>query len=383
MSQNQPGPYGQQPPPGPPPGQPGPYGQPPQGPPPPPGGVPGGAPGGAPGYGYPQQPGGQPGGFGQPQPPGPYGGGQPPGPPGGPYPGAPYGQGPGGSGGGNKNKTIGIAVAIVAVLAVVGGVAFFALGGDDNDNDNDNAGGNGGSSEGADGGGEGGGGLDPNTQYALELPQSSGDFALFGEVSSEALTEEDLAAIGMADAEGTTGQYVAGVTPEELARMTDPSELEGMTITSMQAFGVWGDVEDPEGAVDAFLAYGAEQAETDADLNLLGEPQEFSPAALDGAHMKCQEAEAPYAFGGTAVVPVCVWGDSSTLGFTYLIAEEDGDTATEVPMEEAAEATAQLRADSLVEAGEAGGDGAGGADAGGDAGADAGGDDAGASGFGG
>ncbi|GAA3866489.1 hypothetical protein [Streptomyces sedi] len=371
MSHNQPGPYGQQPPPGQQPGQPGPYGAP------PPQGAPGGGPnpyaqGGAPGapqgpgYGYPQQPGGapgQPGPYGQPQPPGapgqpgPYGQqpppGQYPGQPGAPgQPPGPYGQPQPPSGGGG-NKTLLIVIASIVALAVVGGGAFFLLGGDDDD-------------EGGGGGGGNAGG-DPDASYMLEFPQTTGEYtAVQPPTGTDDFTEEELAQIGLTDAEVSTATYLAGMTPEEAASLMDPSELGSTEVTTLFTVGMWGTVEDPAGTVDAFLAYGAEEASgSGGEVNLLGEPEEVNPDGLDGAVMKCQQAESQDAFTGEMVqVPLCVWADYSTAGFITM-QRQSGQGSTEVPLEEAGEHAAQLRSDSLVEdqggsggAGEGEGDGA-------------------------
>lgn len=329
MSQNQPGPYGQQPPQGPP-GQPGPYGGPPQGQPPGSpnpygqGGVPAppGAPG-APGYGYPQQPG-QPGPYGAPQP-GPYG--QFPGQP-------PYKYAPQAPPSGDKNKTVVIVIAVVLALALIAVGAFFLLGGS-----NDSA------------------GTDPDTRYKLELPQLSGEFALVNSSSTEDLTKEELAKIGMADGEGTSGQYISGITPEEAKELAGPSDLAGQEVNSIFVVGIWGEVKDPEAALDAMLAYGSAELEKEGSVTLLDQPQEVNPDGLDGAHMKCQIAEAADVYGGTARVPLCVWADYSTLGFTSL-QRENGSSSLEISIEEAAQHTAQLRNDSLVKAEDAADSGA-------------------------
>ncbi|WP_199742242.1 hypothetical protein [Streptomyces triticirhizae] len=348
MSHNQPGPYGQQPPPGQQPGQPGPYGSPPPHGAPPPGGpnpyAQSGAPQG-PGYGFPQAPGGapgqpggapgQPGGFpgqpgpyGQPQQPGPYG--QQPPPPG-QFPGQPpYGQPQPPAGGGGGNKTLLIVLSVVVALAVIGGGAFFLLGGDDD--------------------GGSGPGNDPDATYSLEFPETSGDFRLMEPASStDTLSEEELAEVGLADAEGTSGVYVAGITPEEVAEIMDPSELGSTEVTTLFAVGMWGEIEDPEASVDAFLAYGAEQAAAGDDMSLLGEPQAMNPDGLDGATMKCQEAETEDTFTGEMVrVPVCVWADYSTAGFTFF-QKQTGSGGLEMSLDEAASHSATLRSASLVE----------------------------------
>ncbi|SOD66356.1 hypothetical protein SAMN06297387_12546 [Streptomyces zhaozhouensis] len=368
MSHNQPGPYGQQPPPGQQPGQPGPYGAP------PPQGAPGGGPnpyaqGGAPGapqgpgYGYPQQPGapgqpagapGQPGPYGQPQPPGapgqpgPYGQqpppGQYPGQPGHPgQPPGPYGQPQPPSGGGGGNKTLLIVIASVVALAVVGGGAFFLLSGDDDDEGGDSAGG------------------DPDTSYMLEFPQSTGEYtAVQPPTGTDDFSEEELAEIGLTDAEVSTATYLAGMTPEEASSLMDPSELGSTEVTTMFTVGMWGTVDDPEGTVDAFLAYGAQEASASGgNVNLVGDPESVSPDGLDGAVMKCQQAETEDALTGEMVpVPLCVWADHSTAGFATM-QRRTGQGTIEVSLDEAAEHAAQLRSDSLVEAEAEGGSGGG------------------------
>ncbi|UED86387.1 hypothetical protein [Streptomyces profundus] len=380
MSQNQPGPYGQQPPQGPQPGQPGPYGAPPpQGT--PPGGpnpyAQGGAPGG-PGYGYPQQPGapGQPGPYGQPQQqPGPYGqqpppapqpgqypgqpgqpgqfpGQQPPGAPGqfpgqqppGQFPGQqpPYGQ-PQPSGGGGGNKTLVIVIATVVSLAIVGGLGFFLLSGDDDDN----GGGGGGSSA----------GTDPDSRYVLELPDSFGDYNLADPVQSseDNFTQEELAEVGLADAEGASAMYLAGISLIDASQLEDPAELGSSEVHTMLTMGLWGEIENPEASVDAFLAFGAEEATTSSDMTLHGEPESMNPDGLDGAVMKCQQGESLDMFTNEMVpVPVCVWADYSTAGLT-IIQKQTGSGTLEMSLEDAAAHTAQLRNASLVEAGGGGG----------------------------
>lgn len=350
MSQYQPGPYGQQPPQGQP-GQPGPYGAPP--PPGPPGGAPnpyaqGGAPGApsGPGYGYPQQQPGQPGPppppgaypgqpgqpgqpqgapYGQPQAPGPYGQQPPQGPPG-QYPGQPpYGQVPPPPSGGGNGKKAGIIVGALAVVAAlaVGGVVL--LGGDDEKSET-------------------------LVGYSLSFPQMTGEFVQIESQESSGMTEEELAQFGLGpDAQGASSNYLAGADPTELDAMTDPSEIEDTVLTSMVGVGLWGEIENPEATVDALLAYAAEEATASEDGELVGSPETVKPSGLNGATMKCQYAEVEDAFIGEAVqVPVCVWADNSTMGFAAFQKQQGVETAMEMSIDEAANATAQLRSDSLV-----------------------------------
>ncbi|MFD7512841.1 hypothetical protein ACFV5N_26380 [Streptomyces sp. NPDC059853] len=354
MSQHQPGPYGQQPPPGQP-GQPGPYGAPPpQGP--PPGGpnpyAQGGAPGApsGPGYGYPQQQPGQPGPppppgaypgqpgpagpppppgtpYGQPQQPGPYGG-PPQGPPG-QYPGQPgYGQVPPPPPGGGNGKKIGLAVGALAVVAALGVGLVVALGGDDEKNET-------------------------LIGYSLSYPDNSGEFQLVQQQDTSGMSEEELAQFGLGpDAEGATANYLAGMDPAEL-ETTDPSELGTTPLTSMVSVGLWGEVENPEATVDALLAYAAEQAASGEGGRLLDSPQAVSPSGLNGATMKCQYAEVEDpSLGQDVEIPLCVWADNSTMGFTVIQKQAGVTGPLELSIDEAANMTATLRSNALVAPGD-------------------------------
>lgn len=354
MSQHQPGPYGQQPPPGQP-GQPGPYGAPPQQGPPPGGPNPyaqGGAPGApsGPGYGYPQQQPGQPGPppppgaypgqpgqpgpagpppppgtpYGQPQAPGPYGG-PPQGPPG-QYPGQPgYGHMPPPPSGGGNGKKIGIAVGALAVVAALGVGLVVALGGDDEKNET-------------------------LIGYSLSYPESSGEYQLVEQRDTTGMSEEELAQFGLGpEAEGATARYLAGIDQAELEAMEDPSELGATPLTSLMSVGLWGEVDNPEATVDALLAYAAEQATAGEGGRLLDSPQAVNPSGLNGATMKCQYAEVEDAnLGQDVEVPLCVWADNSTMGFAAFQKQAGLTGPLDMSIDEAAAATAQLRSDALV-----------------------------------
>ncbi|MGW0733899.1 hypothetical protein [Streptomyces sp. NPDC002851] len=284
MSYNQPGPYGGQPQqPGPygqpgQPQQPGPYGQPapPQAP--QPGyGYPQQAPQGVPpqqGYGYPQQ--------GAPQQPGPYGqqqyGQQPP-----------YGQvpppPPGGGGGGKK---VGIIVGSVVALAVIaGGVWFFT------------AGGGGGSSV-----------ADDGKTYKLTTPATVlGEYKKSPSNDAGSGDFDDAEDWGIKNAKDVSAGYAAG---------------SGTSAKSLAFGGVYGEIEDPEAAVDAMFAQMKEESEKDQSSSsskgeLIGDPEEFQPDGFENGIMKCQEAKvtkgAGAAAGGPseATIPICIWADNSTL----------------------------------------------------------------------
>ncbi|MFB6808642.1 hypothetical protein [Streptomyces sp. NPDC056387] len=271
MSYNQPGPYGQQPGPygGQPPQQPGPYGQP--------------AP--QPGYGYPQQP---PQGYPQqPQPQPGYGYQQPGMPPQQP----PYGMQP------PKKSKAGVAIAvIVAVAAIAGAGWYFTKGG--------------GAS----------GSVAANTKgYKLTFPASVDTYtkttksgAPNGEtpLSGDAKTKAE--ALGVQNSHNTSAQY--SNTPDGKGKL-------------LSSNGLWGDISDPEKAVDAYFASVGQNKETEAlglKQELVGSPKAYTPEGFKGAVMKCADLKttfnkttpgAPKEF----TVPACVWGDHSTLASVSLV----------------------------------------------------------------
>ncbi|MCI3221624.1 hypothetical protein [Streptomyces sp. NP-1717] len=314
MSYNQPGPYGGQQPQG----QPGPYGQqPPQG---QPGyGYPQQQPQGQPGYGYPQQaPQGVPQqGYGQPQQPGPYGQ-QPQQPPYGGAPGFPPPQG-----GAPKKKTGLIIASVVVALAVIGGGAYFLVGG--------------GSSDVADDG-----------PHKLTTPATviGGEYKKGeGEGDTGGMTKDDLKDAekwGVTNPKDVSAAYQAGSEDNPLAQKL------------IQFGGVYGEIDDPEKAVDAMFNYLKSQAakEEGGDTPTFeGDAESFEPAGLDGAILKCQSGKMklPEGEGPSEMnFPICIWGDYSTLGFTMPIDMATAITGKASSLEDAASTTAKLRNDVRV-----------------------------------
>ncbi|MGW7755115.1 hypothetical protein ACWGK6_27000 [Streptomyces violaceusniger] len=328
MSYNQPGPYGQQPQqPGPYgqggaagqpgygyPQQPGPYGQPPQPP--------------QPGYGYPGQPQGQPGPYGQP--PNPYGQQQPYGQPGMP---GPYQPDPGQGGG--KKKGLWVAIgAVVVVAAIVGGVLVIQ-GGDDN------------------GGGGGGGGkvADDGKRYKLTTPETvAGDYAKESSGAGGGLTSsdaDDFEKFGVSNPEPVSAEYKSG---------------EGMSVKKLQLNGVWGEVKDPEAAVDGGFAKFAEGAAKDPSsgsmkTELVGSPAPVTPSGFENAVMKCQNAKFTPGEGSSSggipskgfTIPICMWGDNSTVAYVIISDAASALSGNSMSLDQAGEITAKVRNDARVE----------------------------------
>ncbi|MBT2368358.1 hypothetical protein J7E88_24285 [Streptomyces sp. ISL-10] len=308
MSYNQPGPYGGQP------QQPGPYGQ--QPPAPQPGyGYPQQAPQGVPpqGYGYPQQQPGQPGQWGQPQQPGPYG--QQP----------QYGAGPGAypppppaAGGGGK-KT-GLIIGAVAVVAALGVGAYFIFGGSGSDVADD--------------------GPHKLTTPATVLTEYKKSGGGDGTSSSDDDFLKDASKMGIKNPKEVEANYKAG---------SEDNPLAGKMLTFG---GVYGEVEDPEAAVDAAFAdmKAESEKEKDGDAELVGSPQAYEPAELEGAVLKCQQIKSKTGdSSSTSAAPkevtftVCIWGDYSTVGFVMPIDFASAMTGKGTSPEDAASIAAKLR----------------------------------------
>ncbi|MEU5996898.1 hypothetical protein [Streptomyces sp. NPDC047197] len=324
MSYNQPGPYGGQQPqqPGPYGQQPGPYGQQPPAP--------------QPGYGYPPQapqgvPPQQPP-YGQPQQPGPYG----------QQPQAPYGQvppPPPPQGGGKKTGII--IAAVVAVAAVAVGGYFVLAGGDDKD-----SGKKGGSSSVAGGGDDAG--VKDDGAHKLTTPATVlSEYKLSKEAGSgSGMTSNDIREAekhGVSNAKDVEGQYQSGTEDNPLSQKI------------LQFNGVYGDIADPEKVVDAMFVEAEKNAkEGDSGgepMTMVGSPQSYSPAGLDGAVMKCQEMKFDLgsSTGGSSAGPsnmsmaTCIWGDKSTLGIVITTDVANAMAGKSADLDEAAEKTAKFR----------------------------------------
>ncbi|MDA5285188.1 hypothetical protein [Streptomyces sp. Isolate_45] len=326
MSFNQPGPYGQQP------QQPGPYGQqPPQQPNPYGGPAPQ-----QPGYGYPQQapppPGAPSQGYGQ-QPPAPTPPGYPQQPPSAPgYPQQPQQQPPYGYqqpqqppyGGGMppqetpKKSRTGVIIGVVVAVAVVAGGGWYFLGG-----------------------GSGGSVSDATKGYKLVAPETVNDFKKSTTQKQDPFTDEDrkaAEAVGIKNPTAVDMDY----------RITDPNNP--LAVKGLSFNGVYGEIADPEKSVDSYFAVFQQKVAKDGkgQVELIGSPKAMSPAGFDGAVMKCQEMKATntdpkYKGPKVMTVPLCVWGDYSTLSLVSasdamaLLASKPGYT-----LEQNAEFTAKL-----------------------------------------
>ncbi|MEU6825678.1 hypothetical protein ABZ921_34130 [Streptomyces atriruber] len=278
MSYNEPGPYGGQQP-----QQPGPYGgQPPQQP-----GPYGGPPQQQPGP-YGQQPQQQPGPYGQPPQAPPPGYGYPQQAP---PPQQPYGQYPGPPQSGGKKKT-GLVIGAVAVVAAAAVGAYFLFGGSDSAS------------------------VEDDGAHKLVPPASVGEFKK-GDASDDpddgplgSGDKKNAEEIGIKNAENVAATYESG---------------EALKGKQMSFQGMYGDIEDPEQAVDDGFAKAEENSkkesgkatgDPDEQIELVGSPESVEPDGLDNAVMKCQTATIAED-GDATKLPICIWADHSTYGIVF------------------------------------------------------------------
>ncbi|MFI6087178.1 hypothetical protein [Streptomyces sp. NPDC051218] len=313
MSYNQPGPYGGQQPqqPGPygqQPGQPGPYGQQPQAP--------------QPGYGYPQQaPQGVPpqqGGYSQPQQPGPYDHNQQ----------GPYGQvpPPPPAGGGSGKKTGIIIGAVVALVAIGGGIWWFTAGKDDSSS-------SAGNSAVADDGAHKL--VTPETVISDYQKQATSDGGFNDDDMERA--EKD----GVKNGKPVDADYVSGDKSNPLAQKM------------IKFMGVYGEIDDPskvvDGMFDKMKTQSNKEGASTSTGKLIGSPKSFD---ADGAVVKCQETEVEGGGSGpkTIRMPVCIWGDNSTIGVVIPVDMASAMTGKSASLDDAADTTTKFRKEVRVKA---------------------------------
>ncbi|MGC0332017.1 hypothetical protein RKD23_005007 [Streptomyces sp. SAI-170] len=309
MSYNQPGPYGGQPQqPGPyggqPQQQPGPYGQ--QQPPAP-----------QPGYGYPQQPAQPQPGYGYPQQqpvPPQQGYGQQP-----PYGQAPYGAAPQPPASGGGKKKTGLIIGAVAVVAAIAVGAYFVLGG----------------------GGGAGSDIADDGPHKLTTPDTVlTDYKKGDDSESSGFDDlKDAEKHGVKNAKDVDAQYQAG------------DEENPLSMRMLQFMGVYGEIEDPEKVVDEMFAELKKEAGKDGEGEVVGSPKEFE---LDGAVLKCQEAKTPGDSSGQGPkefsVPVCIWGDYSTIGVVIDMNIAEAMAGKAADLEKSSELAGKLRKEVRVPA---------------------------------
>ncbi|MGW8777103.1 hypothetical protein ACWGNM_03405 [Streptomyces sp. NPDC055796] len=207
---------------------------------------------------------------------------------------------------------------VVVALAVIAGGAYFAFGGDADD-DGGGIGDSASNSEISDG----------TKGYTLVAPASveaykkSGPGNTPGELSAEQRKEAE--SRGVSNARAASGIYNAESTDAD-----DPAKVGGRRLTFD---GLYGEIADPARALDDYFANVAKKGlKGDGKprglvMQRVGSPRAVKPAGFEGALMKCQDVkvthdkgvDAPKSGAADFQFPVCAWADRSTLGGVNVI----------------------------------------------------------------
>ncbi len=190
-----------------------------------------------------------------------------------------------------KKSKAGVIIGVVVAVAVIAGGGWYLM--------------NGGS----------GGSVSADTKgYKLAYPASVDSYAkndkatssTDGPVQGELKTRTE--AMGIKNGNKASAQYVAGAP-------------KGKQLT---VNGYWGQIDNPESALDAYFAQiGAPNPETDKlglKYEKVGSPKAFTPDGFKGAIMKCVEIKMTATKNTkpgeptSIVIPTCAWSDYSTLG---------------------------------------------------------------------
>lgn len=163
----------------------------------------------------------------------------------------------------------------------------------------------------------GAGGLEDDGPHKLTAPTSllSSKYKRMGDSAEEAASSsdaKDLAKAGVTDATSVAALY----STMDLTSLdtSDPDALvKAQTAENVTLAYIYGKVADPQKALDT--TFTQMKAESDSDVKLIGDAQTVEPDGLDGAVMKCQQAETENAVTKkTQKTYICIWADYSTMG---------------------------------------------------------------------
>jgi hypothetical protein len=131
-------------------------------------------------------------------------------------------------------------------------------------------------------------------------------------------------------------------------------ETNPLALKMINFMGVYGDIDNPEAAVDGMFTEMKKSAGKDDDGEVVGSPKAYKPSGLDGAVLKCQETKVKGGSSSTSTgpseihMPVCIWGDHSTLGVIIHIDMADAMAGKSADLAGAADLTAKFRKDVRV-----------------------------------
>lgn len=197
------------------------------------------------------------------------------------------------------------------------------------------------------GGGGGGGGSDIADDGAHKLSTPATvltDYKKSASADGDGFSADDVKdaeKYGVKNAKDVSATYQSGDTTNYLA------------MKMVNFMGVYGDIDDPEKVVDAMFGEMKKSAEKDSEGEAVGSPKAYTPAGLDGAVLKCQETKVSDSSGSgpsSISMPVCIWGDHSTLGVVIPIDMADAMAGKAADLSGAADMTAKLRKEVRVKA---------------------------------
>ncbi|WP_055691579.1 hypothetical protein, partial [Streptomyces prasinus] len=232
---------------------------------------------------------------------------------------------------GGSSKKAGWIIGAVAVVAAIGVGVYFVVGG-----------------------GGGAGGLEDDGPHKLSAPKKVMDeYTRVGEGGEDASsgTTKDLAKGGVKNGKSVGAQYSTADFSDYDPQNPDPADIPGkeelLTARGVTFIGAYGEVEDPEAAVDKLFANiekeTKENSSNELMTELVGEPEAVD---LDGAVMKCQAGKGNNNLTQKATTNwFCIWADYSTVAVV-----SPGDNTKDITKDAAADITTKLRDDVRVPA---------------------------------
>lgn len=203
-------------------------------------------------------------------------------------------------------------------------------------------------------GGGGGGGVEDDGPHKLSAPEKvMGEYTRVGEggEDSSAGTTKDLAKGGVKNGKSVGAQYSTADFSRYDPTAPDPADIPGkeelLKAKGVTFLGAYGEVEDPEAAVDKLFANIAKETKENSSnelmTELLGKPEAVD---LDGAVMKCQAGKGNNNLTKKETTNwFCIWADYSTVAVV-----SPGDNTKDITKDTAADITTKLRDDVRVPA---------------------------------
>jgi hypothetical protein len=221
---------------------------------------------------------------------------------------------------GGSNKKTALILGAVAVVVAIGVGAYLVLGG------------------------SGAGGIEDDGPHKLATPEKVlGEYTRAGKtgdsIEKSNDTANELAKNGVENGTSVVSVYstadLSSYDPSDPSTAPDPSDLA--TNKTIIVFGAYGEIADPEKALDEFfVAYKKGASSGSGKVEVLGEPEAVE---LDGALMKCQGIKGQDMMTQKEKTDwFCVWADHSTI--TMVV---PGDATQGITKDVAKDITTKIR----------------------------------------